>query len=130
MSFNYTINGENNQVLQVVIEPGESISADCHAVCWASENLKYRREDSIFAIFAFSYRTDAVVITNCSTTTAFAGLCQQNNGPISVLDFRNSVCQGIYCFKEYFICASPNVKIEIVKLPLQCKLSCLYEAYV
>lgn len=116
MNFEYDISGESNQVLQVVLNPHQSLYADCNTVCWSSDNIKIRRIDSTFSVLIGS-RTDGVIILNTTNTPAFVGMSQHLGGPIFVLDFKDSVATGIYCFKESFVCASPNTNITMKKLP-------------
>jgi uncharacterized protein (AIM24 family) len=115
-SLEYDISGNGNQVLQVVINPNERVYADCNTVCWSSENIKIRRDDSTLSVLMGS-RTDGINIMNISSTPAFVGLSQQQGGPIFVLDFKNSVTTGVYCFKESFICASVDTNVVTKKLP-------------
>ena len=120
MDLEYDISGEHDQVLQVVLKPNEILYADCHTVCWSSENIKIRRIDSMFNML-MGTRSDGIHIFNSSGTPAFVGLNQQQGGPILVLKFAQSVTTGIYCFKESFICASSNTAVVTRKLPFSCK---------
>lgn len=120
MNLEYEVSGDSNQVLQVVLAPQEYFYADCHTVCWSSENVKIRRLDSMFSTIMGS-RSDGIHIMNTTTTPAFVGLNQQQGGPILVLNFADSVTKGIYCFKESFICASPNTTVVAKKLPFACE---------
>lgn len=120
MNMEYEINGASDQVLQVVLAPQEYLYADCNTVSWLSENIKIRRLDSMFTTI-MGTRSDGIHIMNATTTPAFVGLNQQQGGSILVLNFADSVTKGIYCFKESFICASPNTTVVAKKLPFSCK---------
>ena len=131
MNLDYDISGASDQVLQVVLKPNETLYADCHTVCWSSENIKIRRIDSMLNMIMGTL-SDGIHIFNPTSVPAFVGLSQQQGGPILVLNFTQSVATGIYCFKESFICASPNTTVVSRKLPFSCECihifySCIFE---
>ena len=114
----HVINGEKDQVLQLVLQPSEYIYADCHCVCWLSDNLNIRRIDNMFSMVTGT-RSDGINIINKSNTPAMVALSQQQGGPILELKFTHSVTKGIYCFRESFICTNPVTNVVMKKLPFK-----------
>jgi uncharacterized protein (AIM24 family) len=110
----YELSGEDQQCLQVIIQPNDSIIVNCHTICWMSDQIAVEKLDTFFSAL-FGNRTENLRLSNLSEPIKFVGLAQKQSGRIFVM--KNTNHRGLYFFKESFICAHGPSEIALRQFP-------------
>jgi uncharacterized protein (AIM24 family) len=113
----YELSGEDQQCLQVIIQPNDSILVNCHTICWMSDQIAVEKLDTFFSAL-FGNRTENLRLTNLSEPVKFVGLAQKQSGRIFVMKNKNAP-RGLYFFKDIFICAHGIPEIPLRQFPDQ-----------
>lgn len=112
----YILSGEDEQCLQIILEVNNSILVNCNSICWMSDQITVEKIDSFFS-FLFNSKTDNLRLSNLSLPNKFIGLAQKNNGRIFIMKRNENLQNGIYFFKDSFICGHNIPEINTRSFP-------------
>jgi uncharacterized protein (AIM24 family) len=113
----YEISGEGQQCLQVILEQGDSILANCNTICWMSDQIAVEKIDTFFFSALFGKRTENLRLINQNQPAKFVGLAQKCSGRVLVMKKTNNIVKGLYFFPESFVCAHAIPEISLQQFP-------------
>jgi len=111
----YDISGTVMQTLSIVLEPGEVVVSQTHAMAWMTDGIDMDTHTGggLLAGIKRAFSGGSLFITEYSARTR-AEVAFAPRFPGQIIPMKLGVGESIICRKETFLCAERTVSLEIV----------------
>jgi uncharacterized protein (AIM24 family) len=116
----YEICGEENQFVQIVLGPTDSVISDSSSLNWASSDIKAVQKPHLFSLSIYLGHNfhEKTSFLNCGTTDGYVCLSQRGCGRIHTIKQLDHDPSHLYILKDTFLCCNNSTTLINDTLPI------------